>query len=81
MLKKIKLRLSYNSDIIVIFPLGERLMDMLQLETQQISIRIPKSLVAAIDRERQGYQVSRSKVIINALRKEYGVSEVNLDSK
>ncbi|CAC9450137.1 hypothetical protein [uncultured Gammaproteobacteria bacterium] len=56
-------------------------MDMLQLETQQISIRIPKSLVAAIDRERQGYQVSRSKVIINALRKEYGVSEVNLDSK
>ncbi|SFV88201.1 hypothetical protein MNB_SUP05-SYMBIONT-5-506 [hydrothermal vent metagenome] len=43
-------------------------MDMSRLETQQISIRMPKYLVQAIDRERQSYQVSRSKAIIAVLQ-------------
>ncbi|MBE8189827.1 MAG: hypothetical protein HAW58_02935 [Candidatus Thioglobus sp.] len=55
-------------------------MDMAQLETQQISIRMPKSLVAAIDKTRQGYRVSRSTAIINALSRQYE-SQINLDYK
>ena len=50
------------------------------METQQVSIRIPKYLIQAIDIKRQDYKVSRTTAIINALRKEYQDDEVNLDS-
>ncbi|WXU00339.1 MAG: hypothetical protein Ctma_1053 [Catillopecten margaritatus gill symbiont] len=51
-------------------------MDMSRLETQQISIRMPKYLVQAIDNERQGYQVSRSQAIIGALQKLYSEDDI-----
>lgn len=51
-------------------------MNMSQLETQQISIRMPKYLVQAIDKDRQGYQVSRSQAIIGALQKLYNDDDI-----
>ncbi len=56
-------------------------MNIQQLETQQVSIRMPKFLLAAIDRERKGFKVSRSQAIISALRQSYKQSynEENYD--
>jgi len=53
-------------------------MDMEKLETQSISIRMPKSLVQAIDKQRHGYRVSRSQAIIKALQQQYK-EEVDLN--